>query len=370
MRARGWTDNDGMNLRAPILAALASAAVTAAACSSRSGSSSAGESHGASASSGSATTSSGSTGSAGAGGDGSSTGGTTAASSSGATSRSSSSGGGQGGSCVGGPPSPTTAPATIDTACFVSSFDDEFDAYDISSGPVDDGKYPNERWFNGTDQCCMSPSNGWPGVMYPTASQTTKMPVNPYSLIPGGGLQISLQEANQEWFSGVMTSVDQNGAGFSQTYGYFEMNAQLAPGTGTWPSFWMLSLPMGTPGGEIDVFEQLGCSPPLNPAVEAIFHFTLHDWKGGTTPAAYTTQGLPDLTAAYHRYGLLWNKTYMALYFDGALQFSTPTPDVMIDTPYYLLADMGIGSGWVTTETPNPSNLLIKWIRAYTVPGF
>ncbi len=301
-------------------------------------------------------------------------GGTTGSSTSSGSSTTSSSGqgtGGHGGSgCVAGPPSPTTAPATIDTTCFASSFDDDFTAYDISSGPVDDGKFPNERWFNGTDQCCMSPSNGWPGVMYPTPSQATNMPVNPYSLLPGGGLQVSLQESNDEWFSGVMTSVDQNGKGFSQTYGYFEMNAELPPGTGTWPSFWMLSLPMGTAGGEIDVFEQLGCSPPLNPAVEAIFHFTLHDWKGGTTPAAYTTQNLPDLTVAYHRYGLLWNKTYMALYFDGALQFSTPTPDVMIDTPYYLLADMGIGAGWITTETPNPSNLLIKWIRAYTVPGF
>ena len=231
------------------------------------------------------------------GGDGSS-GDATSSSGTGGTSSSSgqaTGGGGHGGNpCASGPPSPTTAPATIDTTCFVSSFDDDFTAYDIASGPVDDGLHPGERWFNGTDQCCMSPSNGWPGVMYPTAAQSDGMPVNPYSLVPGGGLQISLQQSNDEWFSGVMTSVDKNGAGFAQTYGYFEMSAQLPPGTGTWPSFWMLSLPMGAPGGEIDVFEQLGCSPPLNPAVESIFHCTLHDWKGGTTPAAYTTQNLPD----------------------------------------------------------------------------
>jgi len=275
-----------------------------------------------------------------------------------------------GGPCAMGVPSPTTAPVTLDTTCFTSTFDDEFLEYDISSGPVADGLHANERWFNGTDQCCMSPSNGWPGVMYPTAGMTSGMPVNPYSLLAGGGLQISLTESNNEWFSGVMTSVDKNGAGFAQAYGYFEMSAQLAPGTGVWPSFWMLSLPMGTAGGEIDVFEQLGCSPPLNPAVESIFHFTLHDWQHGTTPEAYTAQSLPDLTAAYHRYGLLWNDTYMALYFDGTLLESTATPSVMINTKYYLLADMGVGGGWVTTSTPNPSNLLIKHIRAYTVPGF
>jgi len=355
-----------------VLATVVLAAAIAAACSSGSSPSSSSSS---SAASGSSTSGSsgGGTSPTGTGGQGGGAGQSSSSSSSSSSSgQSTGTGtGGHGGSgCLSGAPSPTTAPATVDTSCFTSTFDDEFTAYDISSGPVDDGLHPGERWFNGTDQCCMSPSNGWPGVMYPTPSQASNMPVNPYSLLPGGGLQISLQESNDEWFSGVMTSVDKNGDGFAQAYGYFEMNAQLPPGTGTWPSFWMLSLPMGAAGGEIDVFEQLGCSPPLNPAVESIFHFTLHDWKGGTTPAAYTAQSLPDLTVAYHRYGLLWNKTYMALYFDGALLYSTATPSVMIDTKYYLLADLGIGSGWVTTETPNPSNMLIKSIRAYTVPGF
>ena len=268
------------------------------------------------------------------------------------------------------PTDPNVAPGTVDPSCFTATFNDEFSTYDISSGPFDDGLHPQEKWFNGTDQCCMSPSNGWPGVMYPTASQAGNQAVNPYSLLPGGGLQISLTESHDEWFSGVMTSVDGNENGFAQTYGYFEMSTQLPPGTGTWPSFWMLSLPRNQPGGEIDIFEQLGCSPPLDPAVESIFHFTLHDWKGGTTPFAYTADDLPDLTAGYHRYGLLWNRTYMALYFDGVLLASSPTPSVMIDVKYFLLADLGIGAGWDTTQTPSPSNMLVKYIKAYSVAGF
>lgn len=75
------------------------------------------------------------------------------------------------------------------------------------------------------------------------------------------------------------------------------------------------------------------------------------------------------MTADYHRYGLLWNKTYIAIYFDGALLWSAPTPIVM-KRPYYLLVDMGVGSGFDTTQTPSPSNLLIKYVRAFTVPGF
>jgi len=195
--------------------------------------------------------------------------------------------------------------------------------------------------------------------------------VNPYSLIPGGGLQISLQEVDGEWFSGVMTSIDGNRSGFTQQFGYFEMSAQLPPGTGTWPSFWMLSVPLpdGGGGGEIDVFEQYGGNPPLAAGFDTAFNFTLHDWAAGTTPYHFIAENLPDVTAAYHRYGLLWNANYMALYFDGALQTSTPTPSVML-RPYYLLADMGLGGGWITTATPSPSNMEIKYIRAYTVPGF
>ena len=262
---------------------------------------------------------------------------------------------------------PNTAPPTVDPSCFAVTFDDDFKVYDISSGPVSDGQYPVERWFNGTEQCCMSPSDGKAGVNYPTAGPNG--PVNPYALLPGGGLRIRLQEQGSEWFSGVMTSVDENGAGFSQQYGYFEMSVQLPAGTGTWPAFWMLSLPVGAAGGEIDIFEQYGCNPPQDPSCERIFWTTLHDWTHSTTPGQHEATGLPDLTAGLHRYGLLWNANYLAVYFDGALLWSNSTPSVM-KRPYYLLADMGMGSGFTTTQTPNPSDMNIQYIRAYTVPGF
>jgi hypothetical protein len=271
------------------------------------------------------------------------------------------------GHCDGGVPDPTTAPATIDVSCFVPTFDDDFLAYDISSGPVDDGDFPNERWFNGTEQCCLSPSDGSHSANYPTPSPSG--PVNPYTLIPGGGLQIMLQKLGDTWYSGVMTSVDKNGNGFSQKYGYIEYSAKLAPGTGTWPGLWMLSMPLGAQGGEIDILEQYGGNPPLNPDSYTHFQTTLHDWTNTSLSVEHTVSGQPDLTAGYHRFGLLWGPTYTAVYVDAKLAWSTPTLAIM-KRPYYLLADMGLGSGWTTTQTPNPSDLLIKYIRAYSVPGF
>jgi hypothetical protein len=269
--------------------------------------------------------------------------------------------------CADGGPDPKTAPPTVDVTCFTPTLDDEFLTYDVSSGPVDDGKHPGELWFNGTEQCCLSPSDGKGSANYPTAGPNG--PVNPYSLLDGGGLQIRLQDIGSTWFSGVMTSVDKNGKGFSQEYGYFEFDAKLPPGTGTWPGLWMLSMPPGGPGGEIDILEQYGLNPPQDPAAEHTFQMTIHDWTNAQKGVQFTTKGLPDLTAAFHRVGLLWSATYLALYFDGALLWSTPTLEVM-KRPYYLLADMGLGSGWDTTQTPSPSDLQIKSIRAYSVPGF
>jgi hypothetical protein len=132
----------------------------------------------------------------------------------------------------------------------------------------------------------------------------------------------------------------------------------------------MMSQPLNAPGGEIDVFEQLGRSPPLNPDVERFFHFTLHDRAGGTTPFAFAAMTLPDLTAGYHRDGLLRDKSHVALYFDDKLLTSTPTPSVMIDRKYFLQADLGIGSGRDTTQTPTPSDMVMQYIRAYSAAGF
>jgi hypothetical protein len=268
--------------------------------------------------------------------------------------------------CAAPLPDPKTPPPSIDVGCFTPTFEEEFFAYDISSGPLDDGLYPGERWFNGTQQCCMSPSGGLAGVNYPTPGPNG--PVNPYSLLPGGGLQIRLQRVGNTWMSGVMSSVDEKGNGFSQQYGYIEFNAQLAPGTGTWPALWMLSMPPHAPGGEIDILEQYGLNPPLDPVAYTQFQFAVHDWTAPQRSTLFTATGLPDLTYGYHRFGLLWSSTFLALYFDGALLHSTPTLDVA-KRPYYLLADMGLGSGWDTSQTPSPSDLRIKWIRAWSVPG-
>ena len=251
-------------------------------------------------------------------------------------------------------------PAAIAGLNYKMTFDDEFNSLDtISNGPI---AVTGAKWYNGTEQCCMGDSTGLPGVMFPTVYNGIS--VNPYSLIPGGGLNITLTKKNNVWYSGVLTSVDSKGVGFSQKYGYFEMSANLSGDPGSWPAFWMLNTSNLTGnqastggGGEIDIFEQYN-------KFHTGFCTTFHDWSGGTTPYYNCGITVADQTVGYHKYGLLWTESTMSIYFDDVQVATTPTPAVM-KQPYYLLMDMGLGGGWPTTDTPATSAFKVKYVRAY-----
>jgi beta-glucanase (GH16 family) len=211
--------------------------------------------------------------------------------------------------------------------------------------------------------------------MFPTGVPGVGRPVNPSSLLPGGGLNISLANydnstgalnslstgAKSSWNSGVMTSMTGT-QGFAQQYGYFEMVAQFpGPSLGTWPGFWML--PSGSPGAaEIDILEQYGSGP--NWTFCSVFHdySPANNTTGTCSNAAPATQ-----TTAYHAYGFLWTAEIMAIYVDGVQTWSVPTAPIF-KQPFYILVDMGIGSGWPTTATPSPSILMIKSIKAWQAP--
>ena len=254
---------------------------------------------------------------------------------------------------------PPPPPPPIAKTGYVLTFQDDFTANTISSG----GIYNGAKWYNGTEQCCMSDSTGLPGVMYPTPAASRVF--DPY--IEANGLSIVLRKVKTPspvWSSGVMTSVDAAGRGFSQQYGYFQMTAKLPVGPGTWPAFWLLNtaqLHSQASVGEIDIMEQYGQFPMA-------FCTTLHDWTGGTTPFQSCPSVAPvNLTTAYHKYGMWWTAATMRFYLDNKLLYSTPTPAVM-QQPYYLLLDLGLGGGWPTDETPAVDVLHVKSVDVFGAP--
>ncbi len=255
-------------------------------------------------------------------------------------------------------PLPTPlAPKTLNLTDFTLAFEDKFESLDVSDSVVND----KSRWYTHNEQCCISPSDNAGGVMAGLSS-----PENPFSLIPGGGLRIRLQKINNTWYSGILTSVDNSGVGFSQQYGYFEMKAAFPSGYDTWPAFWMLNTAAkrsNVPAGEIDIVEYIA-----NPGFIDYIRTTLHDWSNSTTPAYSAHVVTRPSDGNYHTYGLLWTAKTMTFYYDGTVTFQTPTPAIM-HQPYYLIVNNGVGGGWPTDATPLVNDLLIQYVRAYSLPG-
>jgi beta-glucanase (GH16 family) len=255
-------------------------------------------------------------------------------------------------------PAPTPlAPVTLNLTGYILTFDDEFTTLTIS----DSTAYNGANWYTQNEQCCMSTTDGSTTAMVGLSS-----PENPFSLKQGGGLDIRLQKVANNWTSGVLTSVANSGVGFSQQYGYFEMEAAFPSGLDTWPAFWMLNtaaINRSAPPGEIDIVEYIA-----NPGFIDYIRTTLHDWSDDTTPAFSANAVTLPSDGNYHTYGMLWTAQTMTFYYDGTVTFQTPTPTIM-HQPYYLLVDLGIGSGWPTNTTPPVNDMLIKHIRAYSLPG-
>jgi beta-glucanase (GH16 family) len=183
---------------------------------------------------------------------------------------------------------------------------------------------------------------------------------NPFSLVGGGGLDIRLQKTNGAWYSGVIATVDGNGTGFAQQYGYFEMKAKFPASAGTWPAFWLLNSAARSSGanaGEIDVVESYMFAPNY-------INTTLHDWTPPATTPAYNLAKVADLSDGFHVFGMLWTQSTMTFYCDGAVIFTTPTPTIM-NQPYYPIIDLGLGGGWPTNQTPAQSDMIVQYMRVY-----
>jgi hypothetical protein len=251
-------------------------------------------------------------------------------------------------------PPPALLPAkSLDLTGYHLTLNEPFEVLSISDSKTNDGS----RWYAKNKDCCMSTTDGTS-----TAIVGISSPHNPFSLIPGGGLNIRLQRTLKFWTSGVLTSVDSFGEGFSQQYGYFEMKAKLPRGEYTWPAFWLLNTAAKkgrAPEGEIDVFEYIA-----NPRAPNYLGTTLHDWSNKTAPAA-SHHRVPLPTSGFHTYGMMWTPATMTFYFDSAVTMRCPTPSIM-KQPYYLLIDLGLGSGYPTEHTPHTNDLQIQYIRVYS----
>ncbi|MGZ6012291.1 MAG: glycoside hydrolase family 16 protein, partial [Caulobacteraceae bacterium] len=144
---------------------------------------------------------------------------------------------------------------------------------------------------------------------------------------------------------------------FSQTYGYFEMRAQLPAGQGFWPAFWLLPESGAWPP-ELDVMETLTSDPHAD-------WTTWHSGVGGVHTSNGIASFIPDTTSGFHTYGVLWTKTDLVWYVDGVEVFHQATPADM-NKPMFMIANLALG-GWGGTidNSAMPAQMKIDYIHAY-----
>lgn len=164
-------------------------------------------------------------------------------------------------------------------------------------------------------------------------------------------------------------TIDTDGK-FYQTYGYFEMEAKLPYGKGTWPAFWLFDHP-GNDRPEIDIMEAYAGGGPDSGWSSADFKptaFAATIWPNGSANASAGHKVLQtaDLSAAFHKYGLLWEPNKLTFYFDGKPFYSV---DQTMNHRMYIILDLWFGSASGTPDQSTPTGELnsfeINYVKAW-----
>ncbi len=145
---------------------------------------------------------------------------------------------------------------------------------------------------------------------------------------------------------------------FSQTYGYFEIRAELASGQGMWPAFWLLPADGSWPP-EIDVVETLGRDPTTA-------YTTVHTNERGYHAYTTDTTAMPDTSQGFHTYGASWRPDAIDFYIDGQFVWGIATPSDL-HSPMYMLANLAVGAqgSWPGPAAGETATIRIDHIRAY-----
>ncbi len=171
----------------------------------------------------------------------------------------------------------------------------------------------------------------------------------------------------------VNRTVDTDGK-YYQTYGYFEIDAKLPKGKGTWPAFWLFNH-IDNRRPEIDVMEAYaGGAAPWGFNKNGVAHpqaYAPTVWKGDN-PGNESNSGSRqydtgmDLSAGFHTYAVKWEPNKQTFYFDGK---EVLTVNVTMRDPMYLLLDLWYGSASGTPDDSTPqgkaNSFEVNYVRAW-----
>jgi len=185
--------------------------------------------------------------------------------------------------------------------------------------------------------------------------------------VENGALKIWPQrDATGKFFN---RTIDTDGR-YYQTYGYFEIEAKLPKGKGTWPAFWLFNH-IGARRPEIDIMEAYAGGPAPWGVIGAdgVAHPTMYAvtiWKDASVQAGFSKIATPDLSAAFHKYALKWEPNKQTFYFDGKEVYSV---NVTMSDPMYIMLDLWFGSASGTPDNSTPTGKTnsyeVNYVRAW-----
>lgn len=262
-------------------------------------------------------------------------------------------------------------PLALDLSGAVNTFVDDFNTFSRFDGQS--GTWTTKYTW-GDDAAYFLPSNrekqayvdeDFRGLGGKTAGSA--LGLNPFS-VDDGQLVISSRPVdasvqkhlgNQTHTSGMITTADT----FAQTYGYFEITAQMPDTAGAWPAFWLLPVDNTWPP-EIDIFESYGGFGDQM----SLGMISAEERWGAWTP-------MDNPYGEMHTYGALWTPYDVTFYIDGQPMLTLATPDDY-HKPMYMLANLAMGGGGAVDPALNATaDLRIEQVRVlqlqeYTLEGF
>jgi hypothetical protein len=220
------------------------------------------------------------------------------------------------------------------------------------------GKLDVSAWGPGTRWIAHTPWNGDFG----DARFVDPRPDFPFT-VRDGVLRIEARKVDGKWQSGLLSSVDREGKGFAQKFGYFEMKAKLPKGPGVWPAFWLCPTrglhDKSVTNIEYDVLEQYGANPNA-------LCITVHYWGPGDLHRSEGhTYIVPGMTDDFHRYGVMVEEDFTTFHFDGVPLWRLKTPEEA-KVPLYPLLNLALGSGFPIDQTPDPSVMEVQYVHAWS----
>ena len=188
--------------------------------------------------------------------------------------------------------------------------------------------------------------------------------------VEDGSLKIWPQrDASGKFFN---RTIDTDGK-YYQTYGYFEIEAKLPMGKGTWPAFWLFNH-IGDRRPEMDVMEAYagGAAPwgfKDENGVARPQAYAPTVWKGdreGQLVGSIQYDTGMDLSTTFNKYAVKWEPNKQTYYFNGK---EVLTLDTTFSDPMYMMLDLWFGSasGQPDDSTPQgkSNSFEVKYLRAW-----